>query len=153
MRPAKIKIFGLSLVLIALGLFTVANAGVTTDSLSQQPLSTDFYAILSFETFEGEGCGCIQISDVFINASGLTTDHNVRNITDTQGLCNLELEYDQTYRISIEHKDFTKVLMDLTVIGDQDMAFHMQEVEEESLQSHELVIEGKTIDSTYRYIR
>ena len=89
-------------------------------------LDPDFYAQISFLLSEGEGCGCTPIRQVPIWAEGLTTDHNDSGLTDNNGICILELEYDQQYRIHIEFEGFHRVLFDFTVIEDQAFTFHMK---------------------------
>jgi hypothetical protein len=102
-----------------------SNIQKTTKSMSA-PI--EFYANITFNVFEGEGCGCVPLVEVAINATGRDTDHSAKGITDNNGTCVLRLEYDKTYRISIEKADHESVLFDINVIDDQTFAFHMKEV-------------------------
>lgn len=112
--------------------FTVETKEINS---SNQPL---FYAEISFYIFEGEGCACVPIINASVFAYGLDTDHNDSGLTDEDGLCILELEYDRTYRVKIEAENFQTVLFDFFVIDDQTFSFHMQEVEESSSHSFPL---------------
>lgn len=56
----------------------------------------------------------------------MDTDHNDSGFTDDNGLCILELEYDATYRVTLEIEAFQMVLFDFVVIDDQTFTFHMQ---------------------------
>ena len=121
--------------ILIIGLFTAlvaANSMTPETNLSMQDvhvsstLNPDFYAQISFLLSEGEGCGCVPIRLVPIWAEGLTTDHNDSGLTDDDGICVLELEYDQQYRIHIEFEGFHRVLFDFTVNEDQAFTFHMK---------------------------
>jgi hypothetical protein len=133
MKPVKSIIIGC---ILFMGLFTAIVAANTltseptiiSDEVNQQaPLDPDFYADISFLLSEGEGCGCTPIRDVPIFAEGLTTDHNDSGMTDSDGICILELEYDQQYRIHIIFEGFQRVLFDFVVLDDQAFTFHMKQ--------------------------
>ncbi|MFW9906341.1 MAG: carboxypeptidase-like regulatory domain-containing protein [Candidatus Thorarchaeota archaeon] len=94
-----------------------------------QPL---FFAEITFNIFEGTGCGCVPIPGASIAAYGLDTDHNNSCITDDDGVCILEFEYDRTYRVTIEAENFQMVLFDFLVIDDQVFSFHLQEKDDSS---------------------
>jgi hypothetical protein len=92
----------------------------------------EFYAKISFTVFEGEGCACEPIPLTSISAYGRDTDHFDTNITDIYGFCVLELEYDATYRVTVEIEEFQKVIYDFKVLDDQPFSIHLQEIEESS---------------------
>ena len=84
-----------------------------------------------------------------IYGTGLTTDHYFNNITDAEGNCVLELEYDESYRIRIEDEDYNLVQFDFLVVDDQHFSFHMSEIEEsislsQSLTCPRISIKTKT---------
>lgn len=116
-------------------LIIAANAGYVTNNVSDEktpPIimtQTDYYANITFYVFEGEGCGCVPLRAVPLNVTGRDTDHSTSGITDDNGKCILQLEYDKTYRVSIQQKDFESVLFDFVVIDDQVFSFHMKERE------------------------
>jgi hypothetical protein len=121
--------------ILLIGLFTAlaaANSIIPGSNFTVQEihesstLDPDFYAQISFLLSEGEGCGCVPIRQVPIWAEGLTTDHNDSGLTDDDGICILELEYDQQYRVHIEFEGFHRVLFDFTVNEDQAFTFHMK---------------------------
>jgi len=91
-----------------------------------------FFAEITFNIFEGTGCGCVPIPGASIASYGLDTDHNNSCITDDNGVCILEFEYDRTYRVTIEAEEFQMVLFDFLVIDNQIFTFHMQEKEDSS---------------------
>lgn len=92
----------------------------------------DFYANITFYVYQGEGCGCVPIRQLSLNATGRDTDHSASGVTDNNGKCVLQLQYDKTYRVSIQKKDFESVLFDFVVIDDQVFSFHMKELETSS---------------------
>jgi len=92
----------------------------------------EFYAKISFSVFEGEGCACQPIPYTSVSAYGRDTDHFDTNITDSYGFCILELEYDATYRVTVEIEEFQKVIYDFKVLDDQPFSIHLQEAEESS---------------------
>ena len=119
-------------------LIVAANAGyIPTNQTLQKKNSvennpTTFYANITFHVYEGEGCGCVPLSGVPINASGRDTDHNASGVTDEDGQCILQLEFDKTYRVSVQEKDHESVLFDFVVIDDQSFAFHIKVVKDSS---------------------
>ncbi len=123
------------IVVAVCSLIIAANAEYVTSNVTvvkTPPImmtQTDFYANITFYVFEGEGCGCIPLRMVPLNATGRDTDHSTSGITDDNGKCILQLEYDKTYRVSIQQKDFESVLFDFVVIDDQVFSFHMKELE------------------------
>ena len=127
------------MLLAILSLAIAANAGYSAVQSEKQEIKaignehqSEFYAEISFYTYEGEGCGCQPIRNAPIFAQGLDTDHSASNTTDDDGLCVLELEYDATYRVTIEVDAFQMVLFDFVAIDDQTFTFHLQEEEESS---------------------
>lgn len=113
--------FCLCLLLAASGGFAVQHSS----SPRKAPVR-DFYLILSFTIYSGTDCDCIPITGVPINATGLDTDHIFSNVTDDYGRCTIQVEYDKTYRISIEEKNFESVLYDMQIIGNQTFVFHLK---------------------------
>lgn len=115
-----------------LSLIVVANAGMILTKQENQKKTpsigtpTAFYANITFHVYEGEGCGCVPLRGVPINASGRDTEHNTSGVTDDNGTCVLQLEYDKTYRVSIQDKNHETVLFDFDVIEDQSFAFHLK---------------------------
>ena len=113
-------------------LIIAANAGYisrsqkTTKSMSA-PI--EFYANITFNVFEGDGCECVPLQGVPLNATGRDTDHSASGITDENGTCILGLEYDKTYRVSIQKADHESVLFDFVVIDDQMFTFNMKVIE------------------------
>ncbi|MBU1940915.1 MAG: hypothetical protein KKC68_04005, partial [Candidatus Thermoplasmatota archaeon] len=101
---------------------------VTSDLLNLPKQVSDPIAFAQITIFlsEGEGCGCTPIRYAPITAYGLTTDHNTSGITDEEGICVLELEFDQTYRVLIDIEGYHRVLFDFEVIDDQSFTFHMK---------------------------
>jgi hypothetical protein len=93
---------------------------------------TDFYANITIRVFEGEGCECIPLRGVFINATGRGTDHLTSGLTDDNGSCVLQLQFDKTYRISIQTNNHESVLFDFLVLDDQPFAFNQKKVESSS---------------------
>jgi len=126
------------MLLVIFSLIIAANAGYSKVqheqelNISRNGDRSEFYAEISFYTYEGEGCGCQPVRNAPIFAQGLDTDHSASNTTDDDGLCVLELEYDATYRVTIEVDAFQMVLFDFVVIDDQTFTFHLQEEEESS---------------------
>ncbi|MCX6670325.1 MAG: hypothetical protein NTX92_00195 [Euryarchaeota archaeon] len=132
MKKMSSVVVKMAVVFVAVfSLIIAANAGYisrsqkTTKSMSA-PL--EFYANVTFNVFEGDGCGCVPLRGIPMNATGRDTDHSTSGITDENGTCILQLEYDRTYRISIQEADHESVLFDFVVIDDQMFTFHMKEV-------------------------
>jgi len=136
MKKLSSAMVKMAVVLLAVfSLIIAANAGYVSDSLNTRKTTemkntqTDFYANITFNVYEGEGCGCVPLRGVPLNATGRDTDHSASGLTDDDGNCILQLEYDKTYRISILEVDHESVLFDFVVIDDQMFSFHMKEVE------------------------
>jgi hypothetical protein len=113
-------------------LIIAANVGGSSMNQKTTPMlnaSSDFYANITFNVFEGEGCGCIPLGGVPLTAIGRDTEHSTSGITDDDGRCVLGLEYDKTYRVNIQQDNFESVLFDFVVIDDQTFSFHMKEIE------------------------
>jgi hypothetical protein len=119
-------------------LIVAANAGYVTTTqhnvkkTPQINASTVFYANITFHVYEGEGCGCVPLRGVPLNATGRDTDHYTSGVTDDEGNCILQLEFDKTYRVSVQEKDHESVLFDFMVIDDQTFSFHLKVIEESS---------------------
>ena len=135
MKKTRYTVFKTTLMLLAiLSLVIAANAGYSAVQPEKQEIKatgnayqSEFYAEISFYIYEGDGCACIPVRNAPIFSQGLDTDHNDSGFTDDDGLCILELEYDATYRVTIEIEAFQMVLFDFVVIDDQTFTFHMQE--------------------------
>jgi hypothetical protein len=116
-------------VMIAANAAYVSHAYRSEQTAQKSSASTEFYAAITIHLYQGEGCGCVPLREVFINATGRDTDHSASNVTDQNGMCILFLEYDKTYRLRIEQKDYESVLFDFVVLDDQTFSFHVKEVE------------------------
>jgi len=135
MKKTRSTVFKTTLMLLAtFSLVIAANAGYSAVQPEKQEIKatgnayqSEFYAEISFYIYEGDGCGCQPVRNAPIFAQGLDTDHNDSGFTDDDGLCILELEYDATYRVTLEIEAFQMVLFDFVVIDDQTFTFHMQE--------------------------
>jgi hypothetical protein len=136
-----------SVIMIAGSLLAAANT-VSLQTNDETPIDKDgnknptpltSYAEISCYLYEGDGCQCTPVRFVEIYTYGLDTDHNDSNITDENGFCILRLEYDQTYRVTIEVEEFEKILMDFLVIDDQTFVFHLQEEDDSSSQPFSFV--------------
>lgn len=145
----KIGKLAASVVLIIIGILlfsTIAlgmhnkNAYLLDNSVSNK---TQFFAIIEFTLYEGEGCGCDHLQDILIFADGLDTDHDELAYTDDDGYCLMELEIDASYRISIQDEDYQNILFDFIVVDDQTFTFHL--IKEEVSRSHELTDSGRNI--------
>jgi hypothetical protein len=139
MKKSTSTILKMAVVFVAIcSLIVAANAGyIPTNQTLQKKNSvennpTTFYANITFHVYEGEGCGCVPLSGVPINASGRDTDHNASGVTDEEGQLILQLEFDKTYRVSVQEKDHESVLFDFVVIDDQSFAFHIKVVKDSS---------------------
>ena len=113
-------------------LIIAANAGnISRSQNTSQRMSAPvgFYANITFNVFEGDGCGCVPLREIPINATGRDTDHSATGLTDENGTCILGLEYGKTYRVSIQAADHESVLFDFVVIDDQAFSFHMKIIE------------------------
>jgi hypothetical protein len=139
MKKISSAMLKMAVVLLAVfSLIIAANAGYVSSNLKSQRTTqmmntqTDFYANITFNVYEGEGCGCVPLRGVPLNATGRDTDHFTSGVTDDNGTCILQLEYDKTYRVSIQALDHESVLFDFVVIDNQAFSFHMKVIEESS---------------------
>lgn len=96
------------------------------------------YASISIYVFEGESCACKPVVDAYIFAEAITTDHLVTGYTNEDGLCVLELEYDQTYRFTLDIEPFQKMIFDIEVIDHQSFWFYMQPKDDSVVQNLEV---------------
>jgi hypothetical protein len=114
--------------IVFLFLSTIA-IGTYSKSINDSPISKlnsgDFYGKIEFWLYEGEGCACDELQDVYIFADGQDTDHDIGNYTNYRGYSSLELEIDSTYRISIQDDNYQNVLFDVLIVDDQVFTFHL----------------------------
>lgn len=80
---------------------------------------------------------CPPAREVPLNATGRDTDHSTSHITDDEGKCVLQLQYDKTYQVCIQKNDYEPALFDFIVIDDQVFLFHVKELDISS-QPHSL---------------
>ena len=139
MKKISSAMVKMAVVLLAVfSLIVAANAGYVSSNLKSQRTTqmmntqTDFYANITFNVYEGEGCGCVPLRGVPLNATGRDTDHFTSGVTDDDGNCVLQLEYDKTYRVSIQALDHESVLFDFVVLDTQVFSFHMKVIEDSS---------------------
>jgi hypothetical protein len=121
--------------LTVFSLIIAANAGYVSNNQQTTRImkaQNDFYANITFNVYEGEGCGCVPLRGVPINATGRDTDHFTFGVTDDNGTCVLQLQYDKTYRVSIQSVDHESVLFDFVVIDNQMFSFHMKVIDSSS---------------------
>ena len=117
----------------------IAKSNTQINEMSNQQINENFApasmftAIINFQLYTGDGCGCHPVVGVLISALGLDIDDNDSAITDDIGVCSLELEINYNYKVIIEGEGFQKVEFDFLVVDDQDFTFHLEEVEESSL--------------------
>ena len=138
MKKIRYAVFTTAIMLLAiLSLIIAANAGYGTIQQEKKEIDIssngdrlEFYAEISFTVLGAEGCQDCEIPNVAVEAYGRDTDHFDTNFTDSEGFCILRLEYDATYRVTIEVEDFSMVMFDFMVIDDQPFTFHMQEEED-----------------------
>jgi hypothetical protein len=137
MKKTSSVIVKMAVVLFAVfSLIFAGNAAYLPSNQNTKEIMTtqiDFYANITFTVYEGDGCGCVPLREAPINATGRDTDHSAFGVTDENGVCILPLEYDKTYRVSIQQPNHESVLFDFVVIDDQAFAFHMKEVEVSTL--------------------
>ncbi|MBE3122125.1 MAG: hypothetical protein IMZ43_05490 [Thermoplasmata archaeon] len=139
MKKISSAMVKMAVVLLAVfSLIIAANAGYVSSNLKSQKTTqmmntkTDFYANITFNVYEGEGCGCVPLRSVPLNATGRDTDHFTSGVTDDNGTCVLQLEYDKTYRVSIQAVDHESVLFDFVVLDNQAFSFHMKVIDTSS---------------------
>lgn len=137
MKKIRSAVFTTAIMLLAIfSLIIAANAGYSSIQHEKKINISDngdrsvFYAEISFYVYVGDGCACEPIPDTAVEAYGRDTDHFDTNITDLDGFCILELEYDATYQVTIEVENFHLVMFDFKVLDDQPFTIHMQEEEE-----------------------
>jgi hypothetical protein len=133
MKKIAASVVKMTIVFVAiLSLIVAVNAGQV--SLQQKTETktpfmlkpTDFYANITFKVFEGEGCECVLLGGSFINATGRDTDHLTSGVTDDKGVCVLQLQFDKTYRVSVQISDHESVLYDFNVLDDQSFTFNLK---------------------------
>ncbi|MBN1280586.1 MAG: hypothetical protein JXA00_02955 [Candidatus Thermoplasmatota archaeon] len=139
MKKTSSTIVILTVVLLAIpSVLIAAHAGYVTHTLPTQKTApimntaTEFYANITVYLFEGEGCGCVPLRFIPINATGRDTDHSTSGVTDDDGKCVLQLEYDRTYRVRVQDPNYESLLFDFVVLDDQLFAFHLKQTEESS---------------------
>jgi hypothetical protein len=139
MKKISSAMVKMAVVLLAVfSLIVAANAGYVSSNLKSQKTTqmmksqTDFYANITFNVYEGEGCGCVPLRGVPLNATGRDTDHFTSGVTDDDGNCVLQLEYDKTYRVNIQAVDHESVLFDFIVLDNQVFSFHMKVIDTSS---------------------
>ena len=144
MKKIRSAVLKTAIMLLAiLSLIIAANAGYSSiqhekeinDNGGVGELS-EFYAEISFGVYGDDGCQDCEIPYAAVEAYGRDTDHFDTNITDLNGTCILELEYDATYRVTIEIEGYTLVMYDFKVLDDQPFAIHLQEEVEDSPTPH-----------------
>jgi len=101
-----------------------------------QPL---FLAEITFNLYEGSGCGCVPVRNASITAWGLDVEGNTSGFTDDQGKCILQLEINYNYRVTIEAEGFQMVMFDFLILDDQQFVFHMGENDGSNLNGVSLV--------------
>ena len=137
----KMKVSVLMAVLVVLATFAFA---VTVDAVNMRTQQANqisgqkhiingynpqslFFAEITFNLYEGTGCGCVPVRNASITAWGLDVDHNASGITDDDGKCILQLEINYNYRVTIEAEGFQTVMFDFLIIDDQTFVFHLGE--------------------------
>ena len=96
-----------------------------------------FDAEITFNIYEGEGCGCKPITGAYIIATG--GEGSDYGYTDEDGKCTLQLVILGEYRVQIEAENFHVIIFNFDVIDDQTFSFHMQEKKDLSINTHPLV--------------
>jgi hypothetical protein len=125
----------MGIVVVAIfSLIVAANAGyipltqhIEKNTVVNAP--TDFYANITIHVYEGDGCECVPLGNVFINATGRDTDHLTSGTTDDNGSCILQLQFDKTYRVSIQDNGHESVLFDFLVLDNQPFSFNLKKIE------------------------
>lgn len=126
--------------IVAANAYSISNSTIIKQKTSseQGTLNLDF-ADIPMTVWVGDGCGCVPIIGAVIKANALDNFHNDSGITDDEGHTTLTLLYDTTYRLTVEKEEYTLIMMDFYVIGEQPFAFHMQKIEE-STPVHTMVM-------------
>jgi len=123
----------------------IAKLNTQTNEMSNQQINENFApasmftAIINFQLYVGDGCGCHPVVGASISAWGLDIEDNDSAVTDDIGVCSLELEINYNYKVTIEAEEFHMIEFDFLVVDDQDFTFHLEEVEESSLVGLSLV--------------
>jgi hypothetical protein len=127
LRATMVKL-SIAMIMI-LSLIVAVNAGqVAFQPTKENHAPTDFYANITVKVFDGDGCECEPLGGTFVNATGRDTDHNDFNVTDDRGACVLHLQFDKTYRVSIQTVDHESVLYDFNVLDDQTFVFNLKKI-------------------------
>jgi hypothetical protein len=114
-------------VVAILSLIVAVNAGqVALQPKKENNAPTDFYANITVKVFEGDGCECVPLGGSYVNATGRDTDHMDFNVTNDRGECVLHLQFDKTYRVSVQIGDHESVLYDFNVLNDQTFVFNLK---------------------------
>jgi len=127
MKNLAASMVKMSIAMVAiLSLIVAVNAGqVALQPKKENNAPTDFYANITVKVFEGDGCECVPLGGSFVNATGRDTDHNDFNVTNDRGECVLHLQFDKTYRVSVQIGDHESVLYDFNVLDDQTFVFNL----------------------------
>jgi len=128
MKNLRASMVKLSIATVAiLSLIVAVNAGqVALQPKEENNVPTDFYANITVKVFDGDGCECVPLGGSFVNATGRDTDHNDFNVTNDRGVCVLHLQYDKTYRVTIQVVDHESVMYDFNVLDDQTFVFSLK---------------------------
>ena len=129
MKTKKIIFFT---TLVILASFTIGSTAQSIimkaeqKNITNKPVESNFFdAEITFNIYEGEGCGCRPIADAYINAT--SSDGADYNITDENGTCILNMVINSEYRVTIEAQDYNTIKFDFNIIDDQTFRFHMGE--------------------------
>ncbi len=136
MKKISSAMLKMAIIIVAIfSLIVAANAGYVplTQHIEKKKTvlnaPTDFYANITIHVYEGEGCECVPLRGVPINATGRDTDHLTSGITDDNGSCILQLQFDKTYRVSIQDSGHESALFDFLVLDDQPFFFNLKKIE------------------------
>jgi hypothetical protein len=139
MKKTSSALFKTGVVLLAVcSLIIAANAGYVSLPTHAEKKTivknapTDFYANITIHVYEGEGCECVPLIGVPINATGRDTDHITSNVTDENGSCILYVQFDKTYRVGIQFPGYESVLFDFLVLDNQPFAFNLKKTQSSS---------------------
>jgi len=123
----------------------IAKSNTQTNEMPNQQINENFApasmftAIINFQLYVRDGCGCSPVTGAAISAWGLDIEDNDSAITDDIGVCGLELEINYNYKVTIEGEGFHMIEFDFLVVDDQDFTFYLEEVDESSLVGQSLV--------------
>jgi hypothetical protein len=139
MKKISSAIIKIAVVILAVFfLIIAANAGNVSNTpnvekkTESKNVLTEFYANITFSVFEGEGCECVPLRGSFINATGRDTDHSAFGVTNDKGVCVLQLQFDKTYRVSVQISNHESVLYDFNVLDDQSFTFNLKKTQASS---------------------